>query len=94
MSPFPFVIVMTVLTHDAITMFGARDAYDRGDLADLVYADDTLLMGATTSHLPEFLQAKVSRYMENSPFLSPLLTFQIGPSLFRLLTVSVPLPSS
>ena len=35
----------------------AREAYDRGDLADLVYADDTLLIGASTKHLETFLAA-------------------------------------
>ena len=38
--------------------------------------------------LPEFLQAKVSRrYIENSPFLSPLLTFQIAKSFGCLLLI-------
>ena len=59
LSPLLFIIVMTVLMHDAVQLLGteARSAYDRGDLADLVYADDTLLVGVADRHLNEFLAA-------------------------------------
>lgn len=47
LSPLLFIIVMTVLMHDAVELLGpqARAAYEQGDLADLAYADDTLLFG-------------------------------------------------
>ena len=46
LSPLLFVLVMTVLLADAVEMLGrpAKQAYDNGDLADCVYADDTLLI--------------------------------------------------
>ena len=42
----------------------SRQAYDKGDLADLVYADDTLLIGASSKHLHAFLVAveKAGKY--------------------------------
>ena len=45
--------------HDAVQSLSpaARAAYDRGDLADLAFADDTLLMGVCSVHLTEFLDA-------------------------------------
>ncbi|CAK0803732.1 unnamed protein product [Prorocentrum cordatum] len=47
LSPLLFVLVMTAILHDAVTLLpvGARRAYDAGELADCVYADDTLLTG-------------------------------------------------
>ena len=44
LSPFLFIIVMTVLMTDAQALLsqGATEAIQRGDLADLLYADDTL----------------------------------------------------
>ena len=49
LSPWFFLIVMSVLMHDAVSSLSpaAREAYHKGDLADLAYADDTLLMGAS-----------------------------------------------
>lgn len=45
--------------HDALSMLQgpAREAFERGDLADVVYADDTLLMGVSTLYLTEYMQA-------------------------------------
>ena len=59
LSPLLFIIVMTVLLHDAVGTLSAntRSAYDRDDLADLVYADDTLLIGVSDDQLSEFLEA-------------------------------------
>ena len=59
LSPLLFLVVMSVLMHDAVQLLGpsARAAYDRGDLADLAYADDTLLLGVSSAHLTEFLDA-------------------------------------
>ena len=50
LSPLIFVILMSVLLHDALSMLqgAAREAFERGDLPDVVYADDTLLMGVST----------------------------------------------
>ncbi len=50
LSPLLFLIVMSVLVRDAVEQLGpeARAAYDRGDMADLAYADDTLLIGASS----------------------------------------------
>ena len=48
---------MTVLMHDAVAKLdvSSLDAYHRGDLADIVYADDTLLLASSGRHLQELL---------------------------------------
>lgn len=48
---------MTVLMHDAVANLhaSAKEAYNRGDLADIVYADDTLLLASNDCHLQDFL---------------------------------------
>jgi hypothetical protein len=50
---------MTVLMHDAVQQLSkpAKDAYEKGDLADLTFADDTLLLGVSAPHVEEFLRA-------------------------------------
>ena len=50
-------MVMSVLLHDAVGTLSdaAKIAYNRGDLADVVYADDTLLMGADEKNLQKLL---------------------------------------
>jgi len=55
LSPFLFIIVMTVLMTDAQAMLskGAAEAIQRGDLADLLYADDTLVLGVSAAHVGE-----------------------------------------
>ena len=67
LSPLLFVTVMSVIMHDAVTSLpdAARQAYDKGDLADLVYADDTLLIGASSILLQSFLLAveKAGKYL-------------------------------
>jgi hypothetical protein len=42
LSPLLFIIAMSVMMHDAVELLSpsARIAYERGELADLVYADD------------------------------------------------------
>ena len=62
LSPLLFIVLMTVLMHDAVDMLPsqARSAYDRGDLADIRFADDTLLLGESPEFLEEFLRG-VSR---------------------------------
>ena len=59
LSPLLFLIVMSVLMKDAVSLLqaDARAAYERGDLADLAYADDTLLIGTQSKHVSEFLAA-------------------------------------
>ena len=59
LSPLIFVTIMSVIMHDAVASLpaAARAAYDKGDLADLVYADDTLLIGTNSEHLHTFLTA-------------------------------------
>ena len=47
LSPFLFVMMMSVLMKDAVARLGARDQelLNTGRLAELLYADDTLLLG-------------------------------------------------
>ena len=44
LSPFLFIMMMTVLLSDSAAGLDAesKDAYDRGDLSTLLYADETL----------------------------------------------------
>ena len=52
------MVALSAVMHDAVGMLsGAKAAYERGDLADLVYADDTLLVGSNARYLEEFLHA-------------------------------------
>lgn len=50
---------MTAVMEDAVEALpkSAKLAYERGDLADLVYADDTLLIGTSAQYLRLFLLA-------------------------------------
>ena len=59
LSPLLFVVAMSVLLHDAVQMLrgSAKAQYSTGDLADLVYADDTLLIGITEQSIQEYLAA-------------------------------------
>jgi len=59
LSPLLFIIAMSVLLHDAVGLLGtsAANEYAAGELADLVYADDTLLIGISKRHLEEYLHA-------------------------------------
>jgi hypothetical protein len=59
LSPLLFVTVMTAVMHDAVSFLpeDAKAAYDRGELADVVYADDTLLLGANVKYVEVFLRA-------------------------------------
>ena len=44
---FVVTVMVTVVMHDAVSFLlsDARAAHDRGDLANVVYDDDTLLLG-------------------------------------------------
>ena len=59
LSPLLFLIVMSTIMHDAVQLLSnaARNAYGVGDLADLAFADDTLLIGVSSLHVSEFLAA-------------------------------------
>ena len=62
LSPLLFICLMTVMMHDAVAMLGeqGKQAYDRGDLADLAYCDDTMIISVSTAHVAEFLAAIAS----------------------------------
>lgn len=53
---------MTVLMHDAVAGLGpeAREAYEAGNLSDVQFADDTLILGVKGAHLQEFTSAVVA----------------------------------
>jgi hypothetical protein len=59
LSPFLFGIVMTVLMHDAKGMLseGAKLACQRSELEDVLFADDTLLIGSHGPHIEEYMAA-------------------------------------
>ena len=50
---------MTMLMHDAVALLSpaARESYNKGNLADIVYADDTLLLGVSASFVTEFIES-------------------------------------
>jgi hypothetical protein len=58
LSPYLFVIIMTVLMKDAAGNLCAVDAdlLSRGGLAELLYADDTLLLSVSANSLERFLR--------------------------------------
>jgi len=53
LSPFLFIMVMTVIMHDSIPALGRApaDAYRDGSLYDVLYADDTLILGSGASNV-------------------------------------------
>jgi hypothetical protein len=59
LSPLLFVVVMSAVMNDAVKSLSpsSKAAYENRDLADIVYADDTLLIGANPQLLNEFLAA-------------------------------------
>ena len=59
LSPLLFIVAMSVLLRDAVDILNeaASSQYATGDLADVLYADDTLLLGIRDEHLEEFLRA-------------------------------------
>ena len=56
LSPFLFIIVMTILMQDARALLSpkARAALEDGSLSELLYADDTLVMGESASLVSEY----------------------------------------
>jgi hypothetical protein len=59
LSPLLFVMIMSVLLHDAVAELGAeaKAVHARGDLAELIYADDTLLYSSVDAHVTDYLRA-------------------------------------
>ena len=59
LSPFLFIIVMTLLMHDAKGWISNQciAAMEKGRLYDILYADDTLLLGCSPHHVEEFAHA-------------------------------------
>ena len=59
LSPFLFIMVMTILMHDAYGMLGAHSsrAVERSSLYDILYADDTLVVGADAKCVEELAVA-------------------------------------
>ena len=59
LSPFLFVMVMTILMKDATDKLGqeARTDMETGNMSILLYADDTLLVGRSQQYLQELLDA-------------------------------------
>jgi hypothetical protein len=57
LSPFLFVMLMTVVMHDAVHCMsdGAQAAFNSGSLGVVLYADDTLLIGVSEGRVQEFL---------------------------------------
>ena len=59
LSPFLFVMLMSVLIKDVIDTLGPLDKerYDNGDLAESLYAEDTLIIGTKGDSISRFLAA-------------------------------------
>ena len=57
LSPFLFIMLMTVLVKDAVELLNpeTRKQFEGGALSILLYADDTLLIGSSRQCLQEFL---------------------------------------
>ena len=62
LSPFLFVMLMSVVMKDAVELMCAsgHKMHDDGLLSSLLYADDTLLIGVSNAALQHFL---VGRFM-------------------------------
>ena len=59
LSPLLFITVMSLVMQDAVALLSpaAQEAYKQGDLADLAFADDPLLLGVSKDILAEYLAA-------------------------------------
>ena len=59
LSPFLFVMLMSVIIEDSISSLStdSRAHFKRGSLDVLLYADDTLVVGVEQSHIQELLNA-------------------------------------
>ena len=63
LSPFLFGIVMTILTRDAFDSLSesAKEAHRNAELGEVLYADDTLILGSTANHVGEYMQVIEAR---------------------------------
>jgi len=86
LSPLLFITVMSVMMGDAVSLLSplAKAAYDRQELADIAYADDTLLIGASSAFVQEFLAAVTQA--------GELYGLKLHPDKFQLLQVQVASP--
>ena len=59
LSPFLFAILMTVLMTDSRRKLSsdAKTAYDRHELEDVLFSDDTLFTSSCGSHVQEYMDA-------------------------------------
>ena len=59
LGPLLFIVVISAVMYDAVQMPSpsTRAAYGNVTLADIVSADDLLLLGAPAKHVEEFLRA-------------------------------------
>ena len=59
LSSFLFIIVMTVIMHDAVASLApsSAQAYSDSRLFDVLYADDTLLLGSTAADVEALASA-------------------------------------
>ena len=59
LSPFLFVMLMTIVMQDAVAMLPAEDRakIEKHDLAAVLYADDTLLLGRDAPSVQRLLSA-------------------------------------
>jgi len=59
LSPFLFLIVMTMLMGDAVAMLSppCSEAFQKGSLFDVLYADDTILLGCRPEFVQEYARA-------------------------------------
>ena len=66
LSPFLFGMVMTILMTDATNMLSqdATNAFRNGDLEDILFADDTLLIGRRGKHVEEYMAAVEKRGLD------------------------------
>ena len=86
LSPLLFITVMSIMMWDAVSLLSpaARAAHDCHELADLAYADDTLLMGASSNFVQEFLAAVAEA--------GRLYGLKLHPDKFQLLQLQVTHP--
>ena len=59
LSPFLFVMLMTILVNDSVDLLGldSQEPFKDGALDTLLYADDTLVIGVEEFHIRELLDA-------------------------------------
>ena len=97
LSPFLFVMLMTVVVHDATASLSPelKEAVAQGKLNTVLYADDTLIVGVEESHLQGMLTAiseTGARYgmsLHWSKFQRASSEFQSSSPFFKVLSAKV-----